>query len=168
MLNLFSNLFLKTPSIEGWLDGRPFLVSLIENLFKQVHDWVEGMSYTLDSHCVFNWYHNWYFVYSYLFIYMYASTSNSINFNWYLIFHIYIYVFWLCLLYLYIFKHKFCYAKFDLVLKWQLFFNWYLIQAYASFSLVFHKRRKKSCFTFQSFLFTFCILLPLFMLKMIS
>ena len=58
MLNLFSNLFLKTPSIKGWLDGRPCLVNLIENLFKQVHDKVEGMSYTLYPHCVFNWHHN--------------------------------------------------------------------------------------------------------------
>ena len=31
--------------------------------------------------------------------------------------------------------------------------NWYPIQAYASFSLVFHKGRENSCFIFQSVLF---------------
>ena len=43
--------------------------------------------------------------------------------------------------------------------------NWDPIQAYASFSLVFHKEGKNSYFTFQLVLFTIGILLPLFMLK---
>ena len=44
-------------------------------------------------------------------------------------------------------------------------FNWYSIQAYASFSLIFHEGGENSCFTFKSVLFTIDILLPLFMLK---
>ena len=96
-----------------------------------------------------------YFVYSYLCIYMYASTSNNINLDWYLHFHIYICVcvcvFWLCLLYLYIFEHKFCHAKLDLVLNDNYFSNWYLIQAYALFSWVFHKGEKIHVSPFNQF-----------------
>ena len=73
-------------------------------------------------------------------------------------------MFWLCLLYLYIFEHKFGYAKLDLVLN-DYYLNWYLIQAYASFCLVFHKGGENSYLTFQLVLFTFGILLPHFILK---
>ena len=40
----------------GWAT-MPCMI-LIDNLFKQVHDRVEGMSYTLDPHHIFNWYPN--------------------------------------------------------------------------------------------------------------
>ena len=49
------------------------------------------MSYTLDPHHIFIWYHDWYFfVYSYFVFYIcMLQTSNSINFDWYLYFHTY-------------------------------------------------------------------------------
>ena len=66
---LLSNLFLKTPSIEGRLVGRPCLVwSLLKILLNMCMKWVESnMSYTLDlllcfqlvSLDLFNWYQYW-------------------------------------------------------------------------------------------------------------
>ena len=47
---IFPNLFLKTPTIKGWLDGRSCSCMLYnENHFKLAHDWVVvDMRYTLD------------------------------------------------------------------------------------------------------------------------
>ena len=64
---IFFKPILKTPTIDGRLDGRSCLCMLyIENHFKHEHDWVVGyMSYTLDLIIVvsigiielfFNWY----------------------------------------------------------------------------------------------------------------
>ena len=141
-----------------------------------MHEWVVGnMSYTLDSYYTFNWYH-WIFsigitidilfLYSYIFLYMYAYTSNSINFDWYSIFHTYIC--FICTYYISIsLSTNFSYAKLDFLNGYYIFnwliFNWYLIQAYASFYLVFHKGGENLYFTFQVVLFTFRILLPHFM-----
>ena len=46
----FSNLFLKTPTFHGRMDGRSCSCMLyIENLFKLEHDWEDrNMRYTLD------------------------------------------------------------------------------------------------------------------------
>ena len=77
---------------------------------------------------------------------MYASTLNSINFDWYLIFHIYMCVCFDCDYYIFIsLSTNFSYAKLDLVLN-DNYLNWYLIQAYASFCLVFHKEGENSYF----------------------
>ena len=97
------------------------------------------------------------------------STSNSINFDWYLIFHTYIC--FICAYYISIsLSTNFSYAKLDFFNDYYIsidfFFNWYLIQAYASFCLVFHKGGENLYFTFQVVLFTFRILLlPHFMLE---
>ena len=57
---IFKSYFWKPlPSKGGWM-GDHALFAQIENHFKLVHDRVVSMSYTLDPHCVFNWYHNWY------------------------------------------------------------------------------------------------------------
>jgi len=127
--------------------------------------WVVGsMSYTLDYHCIFQLVLQLISIlYTHLCLYMYALTSCNINLDWYLLFP-YIYMCFNCAYYIF-----YLWAQILIVLSlisyWQLFFNWYLIQAYASFSLVFHKGGENSCFSFQSVLFTFGILLPLFMLK---
>ena len=63
LLKLFSNLFLKalTHFKGGWM-GDHALYALLKILLNICMKWVVGsMSYTLDSHCIFNWYHNWYF-----------------------------------------------------------------------------------------------------------
>ena len=65
----FQIFFLKTPTIDGWLDGRSCSCMLyIENQFK-LEPWLGGsyMMYTLDHYCCFqlvsldsfNWYQYW-------------------------------------------------------------------------------------------------------------
>ena len=91
---LFSNLFLKTPTIKGRLVGRPCLVcSLLKIHFKHVHE-MGGRKYELYtwSYYSFNWYH-WI---------LSIGINNDTSFC------ILIYIFDLCLLYLYIFEHKLC------------------------------------------------------------
>ena len=55
----FSNLFLKTPTIHGRMDGRSCSCMLYnENHLRLEHDWEDSyMMYTLDHYCCFNWYH---------------------------------------------------------------------------------------------------------------
>ena len=104
-IHYFLNLFLKTPTFHGRLDGRSCSCMLYsENLFKLVHEWVVGnMRYTLDNIVVSIGIIGFFqlvsiltfIVYSYIFLCMYAYSSNSINFDWYLNFHTYI-CFYLC------------------------------------------------------------------------
>ena len=54
----FSNLFLKTPTFHGRMDGRSCSCMLyIENHFKLEHDWVVVIWVILWYYCCFNWYH---------------------------------------------------------------------------------------------------------------
>ena len=113
---LFSNLFLKTPTFYGRIDGRSCSCMLYcENHFNFEHDWEDRiMRYTLDLIVVSIGIIGFFqlvsiidiFLYTHMFLCMYAYISNNINFDWYPIFS-YIYVFLLCLLYFYILEHKF-------------------------------------------------------------
>ena len=91
--NYTFNLFLKTPTIDGRMDGRSCSCMLYnKNHFKLEHDWVVGnMRYTLIlllfqliSLNSFNWYQFWSFLYTYICLYVCMFfNSNSINFDWY-------------------------------------------------------------------------------------
>ena len=112
------------------------------------------LCFQLVSLDFFNWYLtiDIFFEYSYTF-YIYVcfqlqivSISIGIKFS-------YIYICFICAYYISIsLSTNFGYAKLDFLndfyFNW-LFFNWYLIQAYASFCLVFHKGGENSYFTFQ-------------------
>ena len=90
----FSNLFLKTPTVHGRMDGRSCSCMLYnENHFKLEHDWVVVIwCIHLIIIICFNWYHwdsfNWYqfwpFLYTHICLYVCMFfNSNSINFDWY-------------------------------------------------------------------------------------
>ena len=118
--------------------------------------WVVGsMSYTLIHYCVFNWYHNWHFFYIFIFVSnMYVLTSNNINFYWYLLFFSYICICFDCAYYISIsLSTNFGYAKLDFFYDYLISIDYVsigvLIQAYASFYLVFHKGGENSYFIFQ-------------------
>ena len=129
------------------------------------------MSYTLDPHCVFNWYQ---LIFSCLYTHLCFSIYVCFNFQIVSIsigiyFFIHIYVFCLCLLYLYILKHKFCCAKLDLVFndnyfsigisyKLMHYFYWYFIKGR---KFIFYL----SIGIFQSIFFSIDILLLFFMMK---
>ena len=74
VLQLFSNLFLKTPTHlkGGWL-GDHALYALLKIYLNLCIKWVVwSMSYTLDPYYVFNWYHNWHLFCILIFVSIYA------------------------------------------------------------------------------------------------
>ena len=73
------------------------------------------------------------------------QTSNSINFDWYLLFHTYVYDLIVLIISLH-FKAQIMFMLSLIYSLMSIFFNWYLIQAYALFFLVFHKGREKFMF----------------------
>ena len=85
----FSNLFLKTPTFYGRLDGRSCSCVLYsENYFKLEHEWVVGnMRYTSDIIVVsivsldsFNWYQYWHFLYTHIyFLYVCMLTLQIVS-----------------------------------------------------------------------------------------
>ena len=147
--NIFKSYFWKpllTPK-GGWM-GDHALYALIENLFNMCMNRVVGMSYILDPHYIFNWYHNWYFHVCILICVFYIcmlQTSNSINFDWYLIFHTYIQN----LIVLTISLHLKVQIMFILSLTNFFNINWYLYKLMHYFQLVFQLISKyTSYFTF--------------------
>ena len=89
---IFKFIFLKIPPSEGRLVGRPYLVCLIENLFKHVHEkggnhelhiW-SSLYFQLVSQLIF------FCILICIFYICMLQTLNSINFDWYLYFHAYI------------------------------------------------------------------------------
>ena len=75
-VKLFSNpIFWKPlPSKGGWM-GEHALYAQIENHFNMYMNRVVFMRYTFDSHCVFNWYHNWYLFCILIFVSIYACFN---------------------------------------------------------------------------------------------
>ena len=115
---IFVNLFLKTPTFQGWLDGRSCSCMLYsENHSKPEHEMGgRNMRYTLDlivvSIGIIELFQLvsilTFLVYSYMFWFMYVCLHfKEYQFRLVSIFS-YIYMFYLCLLYPYIFKHKSC------------------------------------------------------------
>ena len=112
MLKLFSNPIFENSYLPkgGWM-GDHALYAQIENLFNMCMNKEVIMSYLLDSHYIFNWYHNWYFYICILIfvfsIYVWFKLQIvSISIGIYIFIHIY--MIWLCLQYLYMLKHKLC------------------------------------------------------------
>ena len=96
MLNLFSNLFLKTPSIEGWLDGRPCLIC---SNWKSFNMCMIGWSLWV-IHLIlivfFNWYYNWYLFCIFIFVSIYAC----LNFKQYQFRLVFTYIYMLSLIHI--------------------------------------------------------------------
>ena len=72
---IFKSYFWKPlPSKGDWM-GDHALYAQIENLFNMYMNRVGGMSYTLDPHYIFNWYHNWYLFCILIFISIYVCFN---------------------------------------------------------------------------------------------
>ena len=100
-----------------------------------------NMSYTLDSYCTFNWYHqifsigitiDIFFVYSYMFLYMYAFNFKQYQFRLVFKFFIHIYTCFICAYYISIsLSTNFSYAKLD------FFNNYYTSIDYVSIGILY-------------------------------
>ena len=114
----FKSIFLKTPTINGRMDGRSCSCMLIMkiilnlNMIGRIGIWdihLISLLFQLVSLNSFNWYQFWPFLYTHICLYvcMFFLNSNGINFYWYLIFHTYIFVDSLCLdMYVYFSLYK--------------------------------------------------------------
>ena len=76
MLNYFQTYFWKPlPLKGGWMGDHALWAELKIFLNKCMIGWKVFMSYTLDPHCVFNWYHNWYLFYILIFVSIYVCFN---------------------------------------------------------------------------------------------